>query len=128
MQKKTETKTAERNSISHVYQLWGWILLLWSLYRYFFKLPEWLDEFVFKPLVFVLPVLWFVTKFEKRKLSSIGFVGKGLFNNLYIGLGFGLVFALEGIVSNVIKYGRLQINPIGVVGQYGIVLLLFLSF
>ncbi len=115
-------------SLEPVYQLWGWILLTWSLYRYFFKLPEAVDEFVAKPLVFVLPVLWYVLKKEKRNLSSLGLTGKRFFTSLYIGLGFGFVFAIEGIASNVIKYGKIQINPIVALDQYGLGLLLVLSF
>lgn len=115
------------HSLEPVYQLWGWILLTWSLYRYFFKLPEAVDEFVAKPLVFVLPVLWYVLKKEKRNLSSLGLTGKKFFTSLYIGLGFGFVFALEGIASNAMKYGKIQINPIAALDRYGLGLLLILS-
>lgn len=110
-----------------ILQLWAWIALAWALYRYFFRLPEWADEFIFKPLVFAVPVLWFVLKKERRSLSSLGLTGKNLFTSIYIGLGFGFVFALEGIAANAIKYGRLQINPIAAFEQYGMVMLLTLS-
>jgi membrane protease YdiL (CAAX protease family) len=106
-------------SIEPVYQLWGWILLTWSVYRYFLKLPEWADELIFKPLVFVAPVLWYVIKKEKRKLESVGLTTKNLFNSLYIGIGFGMVFAVEGIIAHVLKYGKLDINPIAAFGNYG---------
>lgn len=127
MKQKIKTPVAS-SSLEPVYQLWGWILLVWSLYRYFFKLPEAVDEFVAKPLVFVVPVLWYVLKKEKRNLESLGLTGKKFFTSLYIGLGFGFVFALEGIVSNFIKYGKIQINPIAALDQYGLGLLLVLSF
>lgn len=110
-----------------VYRLWAWILLAWSLYRYFFKLPEWTDELIFKPLVFVAPVIWYVMRREKRRLASLGLTTNNLFTNIYIGLGFGFVFALEGLAANAIKYGRLTISPIASFEQYGLVLLLFLS-
>lgn len=117
-----KTKTLEP-----VYQLWGWILLTWSLYRYFFKLPEAVDEFVAKPLVFVLPVLWYVFKKEKRDFTTLGLTTKNLFMSLYVGLGFGFVFALEGLAANAIKYGKIQFNPIAAFEQYGLVTLLILS-
>ena len=110
-----------------MYHLWGWVLLAWSLYRYFLKLPEWADEFIFKPLVFVVPVFWYVRTIEKRRLESIGLTGKNFFTGLYVGLGFGFVFALEGIAANAIKYGKIQIAPIAVFDQYGLGLLLLLS-
>ena len=114
-------------TLEPVFQLWGWILLIWSLYRYFFKLPEAVDEFVVKPLVFALPVLWYVVKKEKRNLTTLGLTSKNLFMSLYVGLGFGFVFALEGIAANAIKYGKIQINPIAAFEQYGLLTLLILS-
>lgn len=114
-------------SLEPVYQVWGWIALSWALYRYFLRLPEWADELVFKPAVFVLPVLWYVTKRERRPLTSLGLTTKNLFTSIYIGLGFGFVFAVEGLAANAIKYGRIQIQPITAFQQYGMVVLLFLS-
>ena len=127
MAAKKATSSVFVSSIEPIYQLWGWILLVWSLYRYFLKLPEWLDEFLFKPLVFVAPVVWFVQKVEKRSLVSIGLTAKNLFTNIYIGLGFGLLFALEGIAANAIKYGKLDIKPIASLEENGLILLVFLS-
>jgi membrane protease YdiL (CAAX protease family) len=111
------------SSLSPVYHIWAWILLAWSLYRYFFKLPEWADEFIFKPLIFVLPVLWYVLKKEKRNLASIGITGKNFFNSLYIGIGFGMVFALEGLFAHLIKYGKLTVNPIAAFQNFGFFLI-----
>lgn len=122
--KKAARKTSPLES---VYHLWGWIVLAWALYRYFLKLPEWVDEFITKPLVFVAPVVWFVLKKEKRNLESLGLTTKNLFTSIYIGLGFGFIFALEGIAANALKYGRVQLNPIEVFGQYGLTMLLLLS-
>ena len=82
---------------------------------------------MFKPLVFVAPVLWYVQKYEKKKLSTLGLSAKNLFPSIYLGLGFGFVFALEGFVANVIKYGEPLFRPLPVVTEYGIPLLLVLS-
>ncbi len=110
-----------------MYRVWGWIVLTWALYRYFFHLPEWADEFIFKPMVFVLPVLWYVKSREKATLASIGLTGKNLFTSVYIGLGFGFVFALEGLAANAIKYGKIEIVPIAAFEQYGMGMLILLS-
>ncbi len=126
--KKTATKKlAASQTLEPIYQTWGWILLVWSLYRYFLKMPEVFDEFVAKPLVFVAPVLWYVYKKEKRTMESLGVTTKNLFMSLYVGLGFGFLFALEGIAANAIKYGKIQINPIAAFEQYGMMTLLILS-
>jgi membrane protease YdiL (CAAX protease family) len=113
-------------TISPIYHLWAWILLVWSVYRYFTRFPEWVDEFIFKPLVFVLPVAWYVVKREKRRLDSVGVTWKNFFPSLYIGIGFGLIFAIEGILAHYIKYKSFAVNPIAAFGTYGFGLI-FLS-
>jgi membrane protease YdiL (CAAX protease family) len=110
-----------------VFRLWAWILLAWGLYRYFIKLPEWTDEFFFKPIIFVLPVVWFVLSKEKRTLESLGLTGKKFANSVYIGLGFGMMFALEGILANSIKNGTLTIRPIAALAENGLIPLLIIS-
>jgi membrane protease YdiL (CAAX protease family) len=115
------------NSLESVYRIWAWILLIWSLYRYFLRLPEYLDELLFKPLVFLGPVFWYVRKIEKRSLASLGLTVKKFFPSVYIGLGIGLLFAIEGLAANALKYGKVNINPIVAIQQYGLVMLLVLS-
>lgn len=127
MPKKKKVVKTIIQSLDPVFHLWGWILLAWCLYRYFFKLPEYIDEFVAKPLVFVVPVLWYVINKEKRRLESLGLTYKNLFPSLYAGLGLGLLFALEGIAANALKYGKLTIVPIDAIRQYGLVTLMILS-
>ncbi len=106
-----------------VYRVWAWILLAWSLYRYFTRMPEWADEFVFKPLVFVAPVIWYVLKKEGRSLASIGITGENFFKSVYIGLGFGAVFAIEGVLAHALKYGSADVSPIAAFQQYGFFLI-----
>lgn len=110
-----------------VYQVWALILLLWTLYRYYMHFPEWADEFIFKPLIFVVPVAWYVIRSEKRPLESLGMTTKNFFKSLYVGLGFGMLFAVEGLIVNYVKYGKITINPIEAYQHYGLVLLLILS-
>lgn len=110
-------------SLEPVYSLWGWILLIWCVYRAVFKFPEWTDEFIAKPLVFVAPVLWYVLVKEKRKLDSLGLTTKNIFNSVYIGLGFGLVFAIEGLMAHMMKYGKFEVMPIAAFHTYGFFLI-----
>lgn len=122
---KVVTKTKEvLGPLTSVIRLWAWILLAWSIYRYFGNFSELIDEFIAKPLVFVLPVVIYVLKVEKRPLSSLGLTLRNFFPSLYIGIGIGFLFALQGIVANVIKYGDLTINPIQAFKDYGFILLL----
>lgn len=120
--------TQKPSDIPHPeYRLWGFALFIWSLYRYYVHLPEWIDELISKPLVFVAPVLWYVTKREKRSFESIGITGNNFFKALYTGLGLGVIFAIEAITANALKYGKLNVHPLPVVGQYGLVALLVIS-
>jgi len=112
------------SSVTSIFRLWAWILLAWCLYRYFFKLPEWADEFIAKPLVFVAPVIWYVRRKEKQSLATLGLTRRNFFTSVYIGLGFGVVFALEGLATHVIKYGKLDVAPIAAFGQYGFFLII----
>jgi len=128
MKNTSQTKAKTTVDIVEVtYRVWGWVVLVWALYRYFVHLPEWVDEFVFKPMVFVFPLIWYLHRYEKRGLDSIGLTGKNLFTSIYIGLGFGFVFAIEGLIANAMKYGKLQILPIAAFEQYGLGMLLMLS-
>lgn len=111
-------------SLTPVYRLWAWILLAWALYRYFVHLPEWADEFVFKPLVFVVPVIWYVVKIEKQKLATVGLTMRNFFTSIYIGLGFGVIFAIEGLVTHAVKYGKFDVMPIAAFQQYGFFLII----
>jgi len=128
MQKKAvQTKPTKHTSTEWIFQFWAWQLLFWALYRYFFKFPEWTDEFIFKPLVFVIPVIWYVVKKEKASLSSIGLTGSHFFRNLLIGLGVSAIFIGEGIMANIYKHGHLVLQPIASVASYGIPFLCILS-
>ncbi|MFA6390687.1 MAG: hypothetical protein WCX78_03025 [Patescibacteria group bacterium] len=56
--------------------LWAVILIIWAIYRTYFKLPEWFDEFIAKPLVFVLPVFIYIRSVEKKEILSALFINK----------------------------------------------------
>jgi len=116
-----------KQSTEWVFQFWAWQLLAWCLYRYFFRLPEPVDEFLIKPLVFIVPVLWYVLRREKRKLNSIGITRRNFALSVAIGCGFGLLFAGEAVVANIAKYGRLTITPAPVIATYGVALTFCLS-
>lgn len=122
-----QTSTGKGNTadgpLAGIFRTWAWILLIWSVYRYFFHLPEYVDEIIFKPLVFVVPVFFYVLRIEKRPLSSLGLTKENFFPSLYAGLGIGFLFALEGLIANIVKYGTLTINPIEVFKEYGFMLI-----
>lgn len=92
--------------------LFLYLIITWSFYRYFFHLPEFIDEIIIKPLLWIAPVLFLVSK-QKKSLSSIGWSTKNLFTNLYLGWGLGAFFAFQGLITNAIKYRGLLFIPLG---------------
>lgn len=97
-----------------VYGVWFFIFLAWALYRSKFFLPEWVDEFIVKPVIFVAPVLFVVILREKNKFKELGLSTsfKQLLTDLYIGVVIGILFAFEGLLANYLKYGKFSFAPI----------------
>jgi len=100
----------EKLSSKHVFFLFSLIFVLWAIYRYFPEiLPTWAEELILKPLVWLVPTLWIVKEVEGEKLSSLGFTKKNLSRSLLWGIGLGIVFALEGLLTNIFKYRGLHL-------------------
>jgi len=94
-----------------VLNLWAVILIIWSVYRAKFFMPEWFDEFIAKPLVFVLPVYLYIKKVEKKDfLPSILLTTKNIFKDIYLAIIIGFVFALSAFFSNYLKHGGFLFN------------------
>lgn len=101
-------------SLKHVFALFSFIFVIWTFYRYFPEiLPAWVEELVLKPIIWLGPTLWLVKKIEKEDLSSLGFTKKNLRLAFYWGGGLGVVFALEGLLTNIFKYQGLNLSSFG---------------
>jgi len=81
----------------------AYLLLVWGFYRMLFRLPVEIEELFIKPIVWLVPVFYFIRK-EKVGLSSLGITLKNLFPAIYISLALGLLFALEGFLINFVKH------------------------
>ncbi len=98
-----------KKPISHTQKtlnVWAIVLILWSLYRTYFKteLPVWFDEFVAKPAIFLIPVHYFITHVEKNDfLEGVDFISKKFKTDILIGLGAGLLFVVSGLTAYVIR-------------------------
>jgi len=89
--------------------LWAVVLIVWSIYRTYFKLPEWFDEFVAKPLVFVLPILVYIRTVEKKEILSSLFINKNFKNfikEFFISFGIGLVLLLTALLSVYLRFRK----------------------
>ena len=81
-----------------------YLLIVWGFYRCLFRLPDEIEEFVIKPILWLVPVFYFVKK-EGSNLLSLGITTKNLFKSIYLALFFGLIFAFEALLINYLKYG-----------------------
>jgi membrane protease YdiL (CAAX protease family) len=89
--------------LKRVTLLYVFILLVWGFYRYLFRFPEEIEELVLKPLLWLGPVFFLLWR-EKKGLDSIGWSSKNLFKSLYLGVGLGILFSLEGLLTHWLKY------------------------
>jgi len=97
---------SEVSPTQRILNVWAVILILWSMYRVTFKtdLPIWIDEFIAKPILFLLPVYWFITKHEKKNFFlGVGFKRKNIGKDLLFGLGIGFLFVLLAIGVRLVK-------------------------
>ena len=114
-------------STKHVFALFSFIFVFWALFRYFPEPPVWFGELILKPLLWLSPVFWLVRKKEGKPFSSLGITKKNLFPAVYWGIGLGLVFALEGLITHILKYRGFRFAEL----EYNLVaflLSLFISF
>ncbi len=81
--------------------LWAIILIVWSIYRANVRMPEWFDEFIAKPLVFILPVYYYIKNVDKKEFfSSLLIKPKELGKDILFGLGIGGVFFITALFAN----------------------------
>lgn len=124
-----------KKHISHIHKalnVWGIILIIWSIYRSYFgvSLPAWVDEFIMKPLIFVLPVYYFITRVEKKNFfSGLHLTFLNVRNDILWGIGIGLVFFLSGAFGNYVKLKTLDVSLLlrGVVFQENLVLIILIA-
>ncbi len=95
------TKTSEIKTIT---RLIAFLFVFWGFYRFLFKLPDSVEELLIKPLIWGIPVLYIVFFVEKKGLASLGFSLKNLFPSIYLSLGLGVIFVVEALFVNFMKY------------------------
>jgi len=84
-----------------VLNLWGIILIIWAFYRFKFKMPEWFDELIAKPIIFVFPIYYFISKIEKKDFfSSLNFSFKSIKRDFLISFFINLIFLGTIIFAN----------------------------
>ncbi|MFA6017235.1 MAG: CPBP family intramembrane glutamic endopeptidase [Patescibacteria group bacterium] len=102
-------KDKKITSTQKALNLWAVILIVWSIYRTYLKLPEWFDEFIAKPVVFVLPIIIYVKSVEKKEIFSSLFINKNFKNfvkEFFISFGVGLILLLTALLSVYLRFKK----------------------
>jgi membrane protease YdiL (CAAX protease family) len=110
---KEDKKKSDTSPAQQILNTWAVIILIWALYRHFFKtdLPIWADEFFIKPLIFVFP-LYFIIRIRQGKnfFKEIWLRADTLKEDFLYGSFIGLVLFGSAALINLSKFGTV-INP-----------------
>ena len=72
-----------------------YLVLVWSAYRISgISLPQEIDEFLVKPIIWLLPIGFILSK-EGKGVETLGLTKKNLLPGIYLALFLGLIFAVE---------------------------------
>ena len=94
-------------AIKHATILGAYLLIVWGFYRNAARLPETIEELVIKPVLWLIPVAYLLKK-EGLGLRSLGVNMQNLFPSVYLAVILGVVFALEGVFVNYVKYDQVE--------------------
>ena len=106
----------EYRALHDLSRFYVYLLVVWGFYRVLFRFPVWVEEFVLKPLVFVIPVFLKVRREEdswKKRLGSLGISWKNLFAALAFGLSLGVFYLFVGRLGQFFRFGGIVSNPYG---------------
>ncbi len=101
-----------KKSVSQIQKMlnaWAIVLIIWSVYRAYFKtdLPIWFDEFIAKPIVFLLPVFYYIQKYEKVAIHKAIDFYLDRKSDILFGIYAGLVVFSFGIAVYFQNTGRI---------------------
>ncbi len=108
--------------------VWAIILILWSVYRIYFKtdLPLWFDEFIAKPLVFIVPIYHYITNVEKKNFfAGIDLHFKNLASTITLGIFIGIFFFVSGALGLFLRskdvVSLITTIPLTTIGTYFVI-------
>jgi membrane protease YdiL (CAAX protease family) len=90
--------------LKHVTLYATYLVVFWAFYRFLIRLPDNVEELVVKPLFWLLPIFYILKK-EGSAITSLGITFKNLFSSVYLSLGLGMLFVMEALLTNYLKYG-----------------------
>lgn len=105
---------------------WAVSMIIWSVYRAYLgtSLPIWVDELIAKPLVFLVPIYYYITQIEKQDFfAGVDFTFKKIKKHILFGLLIGGVFFATGMVVQYFKTGSLGLLPITTMLYFAVIAL-----
>ena len=72
-------------------------------------MPDWFDEFIAKPFVFVLPVFYYVTSVDKKTIYEYFFFNtklKEVIKDFFYSLAVGVIFLLTSMAASYFRTGK----------------------
>ncbi len=96
-----------RSQTERVLNVWAISLIIWSLFRAYFRtsLDPLIDEFIAKPLVFLIPAYIFISRNEKKPFwQYVGFMKQGALKEVFYGLLVGSIFFIGGFIATGAKF------------------------
>jgi len=97
------------SSIQKMLNTWAIVLIIWALYRTYFKtsLPLWFDELFAKPIIFLIPVYYFITTYESDDFwKQVDLKTQKIRHHIMFGLGIGFIFFVTGFIVQYVKNGN----------------------
>lgn len=74
-------------------------------------MPDWIDEFIAKPLVFILPIYWLISRIEKKNFfEEVWFNSRKLLSDCGLGLALGGVFIISALFAQYVKIGTIDLS------------------
>lgn len=99
-------KAAVEVKVEQLLTVWGVIVILWSIFRANIQPPLWFSEFVAKPVIFLLPVFFYLKIKEKKNFfEGVGFPTNNSFREILLaasllllvfGVGVLMLFTSKG--------------------------------
>jgi membrane protease YdiL (CAAX protease family) len=97
------------STIQRVLNVWAIVLIIWSVYRTKLALPEWFDELIAKPIVFILPAYYSILRYEQKPFfQQIWLKKKTIVTDIYTGLLVGFIFLIAAFFSNYLRLGNVS--------------------
>ena len=127
MKVATAERMGNNNVMLLIFFFYTYLFSTWSIYRLLTHFPESIDEFVFKPVLWIVPVLLIVVVHERKSIiKSLGLDFTDPVHDVLFGIAVALFLYGVILVSLYIKFGFFIINPLAL-NASGIVLYLFIS-